>query len=152
MTEFNDPLDTKAKIQGEEVYEKNVALMDVLEKMEEEDRRYKRRERFWRNGGPALVLAPFVAAGIIMVTPTGQNMEGREKLATYVYAGLAAVFAGFTAIHGFDKNRLKGQEVAVSAAPLSHALNGTMQPWIDRRLAEKAADDLRKQKRQTSIK
>jgi hypothetical protein len=152
VTEFKELINTDAGIQGEEVYEINLARIAALEKMEGEERRYKMRERFWGNGGPTLALAPLVAAGVIMVTPTGQNMEGMEKVDTFVYAGIAAVFTGLTAIHGYDKNRLKGQEVAVSAAPLSHALNGRMQPWIDRRLAEKAADDLRKQKRQTSIK
>jgi hypothetical protein len=72
-------------------------------------------------------------------------MEIRGKIATDIYAVLGSALLGVVAIYGHDKNREKGQKLAVDAVPISHALSSSIQPWIARRLAEKEADIRRQQ-------
>lgn len=140
MTEFAQPTTGDKEIQGNEVYEMNLALAESLDEMESQDARYKRRERFWRNGGPAIALAPLVTAGVLMATPAGHRMERTEKESIDICAIIGSFLLGAVALYGHDKNREKGQRLAEDSAPMSQALSGTNEPWIARRLAEKEAD------------
>lgn len=147
MTKPENPTyDVGQEVQGNEVYDMNIALIDSLDEMAAQDLRYKRRERFWRNCGPALAVAPFVAAGILAATPAGHRMNTNEKIGIDVYALAGSLFLGAASLHEFDKSKEEGQKLATSAAHISQALNGSLQPWIIRRLDEKEID---RQKRET---
>ena len=140
----NEPANTRLQ---SEVYETNIAILDSLEDMEMQDYRLKKRERFWRRSGPFMAIAPLVAAGVLMGTHAGRKMELNEKLATDVYAVMGSALMGLAALHGYDKNRRKGQDLAEAALPASYIVSRSTQPWIDRRLAERDEDAL-KQARQ----
>jgi hypothetical protein len=137
---FNSP-----KTESEAVYDMNLALAESLDEMKSQDEKYKKRERFWRNGGPVLALAPLVAAGALIASPIGNKMETNEKIGFDIYALVGSLTLGITALCRFDKNRDKGQDLATNAQPISQTLNGSTQAWIARRLAEKE-EDVRKQK------
>jgi hypothetical protein len=122
-------------------YEVNPTIAESLEIMEEQDKRFRLHERRWRKGGPFLALAPLVSAGVIMATP----IEHRMNETTKMDVDAAAIFGTliFSLIPGYQsrENRRKGQELAKAALPVSLILSRSAQPWIARRLEEKAADD-----------
>jgi len=140
----NEPAHTRLQ---SEVYEMNFAILDSLEKMEMQDYRLKKRERFWRRSGPFMAIAPLVTAGVLMSTHTGRKMELNEKLATDVYAVIGSAVMVLAALHGYDKNRRKGQQLAEAALPASYIVSRSTQPWIDRRLTERDEDALKRARR-----
>jgi hypothetical protein len=122
-------------------YDVNLTIAESLEIMEEQDKSFRLHEQRWRKGGPFLVLAPLVTAGIIMATP----LEHRMKETTKLDVDAAAIFGTLllSPIPGYQsrENRRKGQELAKAALPVSLRLSRSTQPWIAKRLEEKEADD-----------
>lgn len=125
------------------VYYTNLSMLNSLDEMEQLESKYKRRERFWRSGGPFIAIAPLVAAGVLMATPPGQKMDTNEKINVDAYAFVASLFLGMTAFRDYDTSRKKGQKIAEDALPVSRALNNRTQAWIARRLEERHADELK---------
>ena len=121
---------------ADETYDMNLALAESLEELEAKNKKYKKRQRFWHNNGWLIAFAPIIATGAVMATPLRHEMNSREKIASDAYSVAATVFMGLVAINGYEKNREKSQEVVVSAAPISLALNNSLQPWIVRGLSE----------------
>ncbi len=128
MTEFAQSTDGDVEVQGHETYDANMALAESLDEMESRDKRYKRRERFWQKGGPALAITPLIAAGIVMASPVGHKMDLNEKIDTDIGAIMSPILLGLAALYGFEENRRKGQELATSALPKSLSLNNSVQP------------------------
>jgi hypothetical protein len=121
-------------------YEVNQSIAESLETMEEQDRKFRQREQRWRKGGPFLVLAPLVSAGIIMATPLEHRMKETTKMDIDAAAIAGTLILSLIPGYESQENKRKGQELAEIALPVSLILSRSTQPWIAKRLAEKEAD------------
>jgi hypothetical protein len=145
MGETFQAADSGQNDQIDDVYRRNSVLLDSLEAMEATDKRFRRRESFWRRGGPALALAPLAAAGVLVITTFEHNSKAEIDAAVVGVAG--SLMLGLAGLYGIDKNREEGELLAVKAAPISYEINKTLQPWIAHRLAEKEITDKKRAER-----
>jgi hypothetical protein len=126
---------------GFDIYDEKLDSAETLEEMEMKDYQYRRRENFWRNNGWSASLAPLAAGTVLMAVSVEKKLEiNKREIAVISFVGTA--LSVLNSVDRQDKNRKKGQSQAVEAVPLSMELNGTIQPWIIRRLDEKRADEI----------
>ncbi len=150
LTEIVQGIGDDCNDSGEATYDINVAMIDCLENMRAQDEMHKRRERFWKSGGAGIALAPLVAAGALVVSHEGDRMEIPAQMVTGLFAALASGAGAVVSVNRYDENRKRGQELATESAPVSFALNRTLQPWIEKRLSEKQ-EDIRRQKERLEL-
>lgn len=118
-------------------HDMNLALIDCLAELETKNEIHKRKQMFWRNNGIALTVLPSVTALSLSYSPLAERFDGRELVAANAYALMGSFVLGVVALYRHDKHKDNGYKAAQAAAPISHAINKTLQPWITQRFEER---------------